>query len=48
MRVRAGSPAGLLAVVPHLLGFIPQDSLVVMGTEPPRDRLTGHAPLRPA
>jgi len=25
--------------VPHLLGFVPQASLVVMGTEPPRDRV---------
>jgi Domain of unknown function (DUF4192) len=39
VRVRPGSPAELLAVVPHLLGFMPQDSLVVMGTEPPRDRV---------
>jgi hypothetical protein len=39
VRVRLASPAALLAVVPHLLGFVPQDSLVVMGTEPPRDRV---------
>jgi hypothetical protein len=39
VRVRPGSPAELLAVVPHLLGFMPQDSLIVMGTEPPRDRV---------
>jgi hypothetical protein len=30
--VCAGSPAALLAVVPHLLGFIPRSSLVVVGT----------------
>jgi len=37
--VRMGSPAELLAVVPHLLGFVPRASLVVMGTAPPRDRV---------
>lgn len=37
--LRAGSPAELLAIVPHLLGFVPQASLVVMGTEPPRGRV---------
>ena len=37
--VRMGSPGELLAVVPHLLGFVPQASLVVMGTAPPRDRI---------
>jgi hypothetical protein len=37
--VRAGSPRELLAVVPHLLGFVPQASLVVIGTGPPRDRV---------
>ena len=37
--VRAGSPGELLAVVPHLLGFVPQTSLVVIGTGPPRDRI---------
>ncbi len=36
VRVRPGSPAELLAIVPHLLGFAPQSSLVVMGTAPPR------------
>ncbi len=39
VRVRPGSPAELLAIVPHLLGFAPQSSLVVMGTAPPRDRV---------
>jgi len=33
--VCAGSPAALLAVVPHLLGFIPQSSLVIVGTSLP-------------
>ena len=37
--VRAGSPAALLAVVPHLLGFVPEASLVVIGTGPPRHRI---------
>jgi hypothetical protein len=37
--VRAGSPTALLAVVPHLLGFVPDMSLVVIGTSPPRDRI---------
>ena len=37
--VRAGSPTELLAVVPHLIGFVPQASLVVIGTGPPRDRV---------
>jgi hypothetical protein len=37
--IRAGSPAALLAVVPHLLGFAPDLSLVVIGTAPPRDRI---------
>ncbi len=38
-RVRVGSPAALLAIVPHLLGFLPAASLVVIGTAPPRDRI---------
>jgi Domain of unknown function (DUF4192) len=37
--IRAGSPTALLAVVPHLLGFVPDMSLVVIGTAPPRDRI---------
>src|SRR5690349_6815274 len=37
--VRAGSPAALLRLVPHLLGFVPQASLVVIGVAPPRDRI---------
>jgi len=39
VRVRPDSPGELLAIVPHLLGFVPQASLVVIGTEPPRDRV---------
>ena len=35
-RVRIGSPTALLAVVPLLLGFEPGNSMVVIGTEPPR------------
>jgi Domain of unknown function (DUF4192) len=37
--VQAGSPAALLRLVPHLLGFIPEASLVVIGVTPPRDRI---------
>ena len=37
--VRAGSPAALLTLVPHLLGFVPEVSLVVMGVASPRDRI---------
>jgi hypothetical protein len=37
--VRASSPKELLAIVPHLVGFVPQASLVVIGTSPPRDRV---------
>jgi hypothetical protein len=33
--VRAGSPAALLTLVPHLLGFVPEASLVVIGVAPP-------------
>ena len=35
LRVRIGSPASLLAVVPGLLGFEPGNSIVVVGTESP-------------
>ena len=38
-QVRAGSPESLLAIVPHLLGFVPQASLVVVGAEAPYDRI---------
>jgi len=33
--LRADSPAALLAVIPQLLGFMPEASLVVIGTKPP-------------
>src|SRR5580704_13838644 len=39
VQVRAGSPDSLLAIVPHLLGFVPQASLVVIGMEAPHDRI---------
>jgi hypothetical protein len=34
VRIRAGSPAAILAIVPHLLGFLPASSVVVIGIEP--------------
>jgi hypothetical protein len=37
--LRADSPEALLAIVPHLLGFAPRTSLVVIGTEGPGDRI---------
>jgi uncharacterized protein DUF4192 len=37
--VRAGTPAALLRLVPHLLGFVPEASLIVIGVAPPRDRI---------
>jgi hypothetical protein len=37
--VRAGSPAALLRLVPRLLGFVPEMSLIVIGVTPPRDRI---------
>jgi hypothetical protein len=37
--VQVGSPGTLLAVIPHLLGFVPEASVVVIGTSPPRDRV---------
>jgi len=37
--VKVDSPTVLLTVIPHLLGFVPQASLVVLGTEPPNDRV---------
>jgi hypothetical protein len=37
--VRAGSPSALLQLIPHLLGFMPEASLVVIGVTPPRDRI---------
>ena len=38
-RLRVGSPADLLAIVPHLLGFIPGNSFVVLGARGPRHRI---------
>ncbi len=38
-RVRLSSPADILAAVPHLLGFHPSRSLVVIGAGGPRDRV---------
>lgn len=38
-RVRLSSPADVLAVVPHLLGFHPASSLVVIGAGGPRQRV---------
>jgi hypothetical protein len=35
VRFSADSPAALLAVIPHLLGFVPEASLVVIGIECP-------------
>jgi len=37
--VRPGSPAAVLRLLPHLLGFVPEASLVVIGTVPPRERI---------
>ncbi len=38
-RVRLSSPADVLAVVPHLLGFHPSRSFVVIGARGPRTRV---------
>jgi hypothetical protein len=37
--IRIGTPAALLAAVPYLLGFTPQDSMVVIGTGPSPGRV---------
>ena len=34
-----GSPAAVLAIVPHLLGFVPDKSLVIIGAGQPRGRI---------
>ena len=34
-----GSPAAVLAIVPHLLGFVPAKSLVIIGAGEPRGRI---------
>ncbi len=38
-RVRIGSADGILAVIPHLLGFNPADSLVMLGIGGPHARI---------
>jgi hypothetical protein len=38
-RVKVGSPDGVLAIVPHLLGFHPSRSLVVLGVSGARDQV---------
>src|SRR5258707_3154924 len=38
-RIRVDSVAGFLAVIPHLLGFHPDRSLVVVGLDAPRGRV---------
>jgi uncharacterized protein DUF4192 len=38
-RVRVSSPADVLAVVPHLLGFHPAQSFVVLGAGPPGEHV---------
>jgi hypothetical protein len=43
-RVRVGSTDGILAVVPHLLGFHPEDSLVMLGIGGPHDRIRSLPP----
>jgi Domain of unknown function (DUF4192) len=37
--VRAGSPGALLRLVPHLVGFVPEASLIMIGVTPPRDHI---------
>jgi hypothetical protein len=37
--VRIGSPGALLATIPFLLGFQPENSFVIIGTEPPRNEV---------
>jgi hypothetical protein len=38
-RIRVSSVAGLLAVIPHLLGFHPVRSMVIVGLDGPRGRI---------
>ena len=38
-KIKVGSVAGFLAVVPHLLGFVPERSLVVVGLDSARGRI---------
>ena len=37
--LRVGSPADMLAIVPHLLGFVPDHSLVIVGARGARHRI---------
>jgi hypothetical protein len=37
--IRVSSPKELLGVVPTLIGFTPEKSIVVIGTAPPRNRV---------
>src|SRR5258708_26298521 len=46
-RVRVGSADGVLAVVPHLLGFHPSDSLVMLGIGGPHPRIKPGFPFDP-
>ena len=39
-RIRVSSVTGLLAVIPHLLGFHPSRSMVVVGLDGPRGRIS--------
>jgi len=39
-RIRLTAPAGLLAAIPHLLGFHPASSLVIIGARPPHNTVT--------
>lgn len=39
-RVKVGSAEDTLAVIPHLLGFTPEDSLVVLGIAGPRNQVS--------
>src|SRR4051812_27180318 len=48
-RVRLDGPGALIAAVPHLLGFHPQESIVAVGLSgaPPQVRLCVRADLPP-
>ena len=45
LMIRASSPAALLRLIPHLLGFVPEASLIVIGVAPAPGPHPGHAPL---
>jgi hypothetical protein len=38
-KIRLGNPETLLGVIPHLLGFVPTDSLVVIGADSPHGQI---------